>query len=161
MPDTSAFTEPMPLVSESDLINPLMKVSDAMTRSPRSCSPASSLVEAALIMRDANAGVVPVTEAGRPVGVLTDRDIALALPEHQALLASLPVSALMSRQLVTVRHDAPLASAMDRLGDQGVRRVLVLDDNGLLVGVLSCTDLVPHLSERGIGRVVARIVENR
>jgi CBS domain-containing protein len=151
----------MPLVSASDLVNPLLKVSDVMTASPRTCSPASTVLEAALVMRDCGCGVMPVTDAGRPVGVLTDRDIALALPDRGKDLPGTPVGDVMSRQLVTVERDATLESALERLGAEGVRRVLVVGSDGLLVGVLSWTDLVPHLSEGGLGRVVARIVENR
>jgi CBS domain-containing protein len=151
----------MPLVSASDLVNPLLKVSDAMTPAPRTCSPASTVLEAVMVMRDADCGVVPVTDAGRPVGLLTDRDIALALPAHETDLARTPVGDVMSRQVITVQRDSTLDSAMERLGGEGVRRVLVVDADGLLAGILSWTDLVPHLSERGLGRVVSRIVENR
>jgi CBS domain-containing protein len=161
MPATAPATEPLPLVSASDLVNPLLKVADAMTASPRSCSPASTVLEAALLMRDADCGVVPVTDGGRPVGILTDRDIALALPDREAGLLTTPLSELMSDRLVTVAHDAPIEAAMEKLGGEGVRRVLVVDSDGLLAGILSWTDLVPHLSERGIGRVVSRVVGNR
>ena len=149
------------MISASDLINPLLKVADAMTPDPRTCSPASTVLEAALVMRDADCGVVPVTEAGRPVGLLTDRDIALALPDHETDLATTPVGDIMSRDLITVERDATLESAIEKLSGEGVRRVLVVDADGLLAGILSWTDLVPHLSERGIGWVVSRIVENR
>lgn len=161
MPATAPATEPLPLVSASDLVNPLLKVADAMTANPRNCSPASTVLEAALLMRDADCGVVPVTDGGRPVGILTDRDIALALPDREAGLPTTPVSELMSDRLVTVDRDATIESAMEKLGGEGVRRVLVVDADGLLAGILSWTDLVPHLSERGIGRVVSRLVENR
>lgn len=161
MASTTAVTEPLPLVSASDLINPLLKVSDVMTPAPRTCSPVSTVLEAALVMRDAECGVVPVTEAGRPVGLLTDRDIALALPDHEDDLARAPVGDIMTGEPVTVSSESGLETALDRLGGEGVRRVLVVDHDGLLVGILSWTDLVPHLSERGTGRVVSRIVENR
>jgi CBS domain-containing protein len=161
MPATVRATEPLPLVTASDLVNPLLKVSDIMTAAPRTCSPSSTLLEAALLMRDAECGVIPVTQAGLPVGILTDRDIAMALPDRGADLTSTPVSEVMSDRLVTVDRDAPLDAAMEKLGAEGVRRVLAVDAGGLLVGVLSWTDLVPHLSERAIGRVVSHLVENR
>jgi CBS domain-containing protein len=161
MPDNTGATQPMPLVSAADLVNPLLKVADAMTPGPRTCSPASTVLEAALLMRDADCGVVPVTEAGRPIGLLTDRDIALALPNYEANLAGTQVGDIMARQLVMIQRDSTLDSAMEMLGREGVRRVLVVDPDGQIAGILSWTDLVPHLSERGLGRVVSRIVENR
>src|SRR5690349_15509098 len=80
-PSPSSHPEPVPLISESDLVNPLLTVADVMTAGPRTCSPFSSAVEAALVFRDADCGVIPVVDAGKPVGVLTDRDLALALAE--------------------------------------------------------------------------------
>jgi hypothetical protein len=65
MPGTTAVIQPMPMVSASDLVNPLLKVSDVMTASPRTCSPASTVLEAVLVMRDGDCDVMPVTEAGR------------------------------------------------------------------------------------------------
>lgn len=161
MSATLPATEPLPLVSAADLVNPLVKVADAMTANPRTCSLASTVVEAALLMRDADCGVVPVTDGGRPFGILSDRDIALALPDREARLATTPVSELMSDRLVTIDREATLESAMEKLGGEGVRRLLVVDSDGLLAGILSWTDLVPHLSDRGLGRVVSRLVENR
>jgi CBS domain-containing protein len=54
---------------------------DVMTAAPRTCSPFSTITEAALIFRDEDCGVVPVLDGGNPVGILTDRDVALARPD--------------------------------------------------------------------------------
>ena len=61
---TEVRREPVPLVTESDLVNPMLKVADAMTVAPRTCSPASTALEAVMIFRDEDCGVVPVTESG-------------------------------------------------------------------------------------------------
>ncbi len=63
---THAHPEPVPLVSPSDLVNPILTVADVMTADPRTCSTASTALEAALIFRDADCGAVPITDAGRP-----------------------------------------------------------------------------------------------
>jgi CBS domain-containing protein len=119
------------------------------------------VLEAVMIFRDANCGVVPVTDAGKPVGVLTDRDVALALPSHESDLGRTPVCELMSKDVVTIDIDETLDAAMDKLGEYGICRLLVVDGNDLLQGILSWSDLVPHLTPCGLGRVVSRIVENR
>jgi len=149
------------LVSSADLLNPMLTARDVMTANPRTCSPASTVVEAVLVMREADCGMIPITEAGRPLGVVTDRDVALALPDHESDLARMPVGDLMTKDLVTIEEDAPIADAMDKLSEEAVRRVIVVDADGLLVGVLSWTDLVPQLSERAVGHVVSRLVEHR
>ncbi|MBX6313402.1 MAG: CBS domain-containing protein, partial [Isosphaeraceae bacterium] len=118
-------------------------------------------LEAVLVMRDANCGVLPVTEDGRPVGVVTDRDIALALADHTADLAITPVGQLMATDLVTIETDATLEQAIGRMGEQGLRRLLVVDAQGQLRGILSLIDLAGQISERAAGRVLARIAEYR
>lgn len=152
--------EPVPLVSESDLINPLLKVADVMRGDVRTCSRYSTAMEAALIFRDCDCGAVPITVDGKPIGIVTDRDVALALPDHAAGLPGVAVADLMSTNLVTVEADKDLRSAVDRFAE-GVRRLVVVDASGQLAGLLSWTDLVPHLSERAVGLVVAKVQRNR
>ena len=98
---------------------------------------------------------------GRPVGVVTDRDIALALADHEADLASTPLETLMTPDVVSIAAEATLDAAVEALGGRGLRRLLIIDTEGRLVGVLSWTDLAPQLSERGLGHVVSRIVAHR
>jgi hypothetical protein len=74
-----AHPEPVPLLTPADLSNPLLKVSDVMTKSPRTYSAASTALEAALLFRDVEGHVLPVTDEKRPIGVVTERDVALAL----------------------------------------------------------------------------------
>ena len=69
---------------------------DVMTASPRTCSPFSTVLEAVMIFRDADCGAVPVLDEGKPVGVLTDRDVALALTEFGDTLTARPVTDLMT-----------------------------------------------------------------
>lgn len=153
--------DPIPLLTAADLVNPMEKVGDAMTASPRTCHPASTVIEAVMIFRDADCGIIPVTDAGKVLGVLTDRDVALALAGRETTLAETTVEELMSKDLVTVGFDDTLEVAVERLGKQGVRRLMVVDNEELLVGILSWVDLIPHLSERGLGRAVSLIVEHQ
>jgi CBS domain-containing protein len=158
---TGEHPGPVPLLTPSDTVNPMLKVGDVMTADPRTCAPASSALEAVMIFRDADCGVIPVTEDGQPLGVVTDRDIALALADHETDLAALPVEQLMSRDVVTIRADSSLDAAIATLEEHGLRRLLVVDDDGRLAGVLSGIDLVPHLSDRGLGQAVRRVVAHR
>jgi CBS domain-containing protein len=56
-----------------------VKVKDIMTGEPRTCAPATNLAEAAALMLDGDCGVLPVVENGKLVGVVTDRDMYIAL----------------------------------------------------------------------------------
>ena len=68
-----------------------------------------------MIFRDADCGAVPITDAGKPVGVITDRDVALALASHETDLANTPVGELMSKDVLTIGLDDSLELAMEKL----------------------------------------------
>src|SRR5258708_39654387 len=84
-----------------------LTAADIMTSSPRTCSPFSTVTEAALIFRDEDCGAVPVVDDGKPVGILTDRDIALSVANFPDL-PSRPVSDIMTEGAVTIASEAPL-----------------------------------------------------
>src|SRR5438270_13257849 len=97
-----------------------LTAADVMTPDPRSCSPFSTVLEAVLIFRDADCGAVPVVEDGKPVGILTDRDVALALAEYPDLVGR-SVADIMSRGVISVSPEANLDTIKDRFADQAVR----------------------------------------
>lgn len=154
---TGEHPQPVPLVSQSDLVNPMLTVAEVAHGARRTCSPHSTALEAVLIFRDDDCGVLPVTDEGRPIGVVTDRDVALALADHEGTLGTTPVDAIMSRDVVTIEAGKTLDVAVDLLDRHGLRRLPVVDQKGLLTGILSWADLVPHLSERGLGRIMGQI----
>jgi CBS domain-containing protein len=112
-----------------------------------------------MIFRDADCGAVPIIDEGKPVGVLTDRDVALAVAEHGANLPGLPVAEIMTKGVVSVAPDEPLEVVVERFGDRGVRRLLVMDANGQLLGIIGWADVAPYVSDRTIGRAVTEVVE--
>ncbi|MGZ3388023.1 MAG: YhjD/YihY/BrkB family envelope integrity protein [Isosphaeraceae bacterium] len=131
---------------------------DVMTPGPRTCSPFSTVVEAAMIFRDSDCGAVPVLDEGKPVGILTDRDVALALTEHPDL-ATRPVANVMTKDVITVFADTPLAALREKFGEVKVRRLLVIDPDGGLRGIVAWSDLAAHLPEREVGHVVSEVIE--
>lgn len=122
------------------------KASDLMTPSPRTCSPFSSVLEAVLIFRDARCGAVPIVNAGQPVGILTDRDVVLALAEHPDIV-NLPVSDVMTQGAITVGPDASFEEVRAKFGEHEVGRLLVVDSIGQLHGIIAWADLAPYLPE--------------
>jgi len=138
---------------------PALTATDVMTANPRTCSTFSTVLEAVMIFRDADCGIVPVLEDGKPVGVLTDRDVALALANYESGLSALAVGQLMSRDVVSVPPDAPMATIIEKFGDNAVRRLLVIDANEQLMGIISWADIAPYASDRSVGQVVSKVVE--
>src|ERR1700685_1951507 len=95
----------------------LMSAADVMTVAPRTCSTFSTVLEAVMIFRDANCGAVPILEEGRPVAILTDRDVALALPEHSDLV-NRPVSEIAQPGIVSVSPGDTLGQVCEVLRSQ-------------------------------------------
>lgn len=129
-----------------------------MTPSPRTCSPFSTVLEAVMIFRDADCGAVPVVESGKAVGILTDRDVALALSEFPDL-PSRSVSDIMTPDPITVAPEATLEEIRKTIADRAVRRLLVADKAGTLLGIIAWKDLTPTTSDHEVGRVVSEVVE--
>jgi CBS domain-containing protein len=134
-----------------------MNAADVMTASPRSCSTFSTVLEAVMIFRDADCGAVPILEDGKPVAILTDRDVALSLTEFPDLVER-PVGEIMMPGIVAVSPSDSLAHVCEMLRSQGVRRVVVVSDTGALVGIIGWADIAPVLSERMMGRIVMDVV---
>lgn len=127
---------------------------DLVTVDSRSCSPFSTVLEAALVFRDEDCGTLPVLDAGKLLGVVTDRDIALGVPEYPDLAAR-PVSDVMSRAVADVRPDEPLDAIEARFARERVRDLVVIDSAGRMVGVIAWCDLIKHLQDGRLGGVIA------
>ena len=134
-----------------------MTAADVMTAAPLTCSTFSTVLEAVMIFRDADCGAVPILEEGRPVGILTDRDVALSLAEYPDVVGH-PVGEIMKSGVVTVAPEDSLGHVCEVLRTQSVRRVLVVDAGGRLVGIIGWADIAPVLSDRLMGRLVSEVV---
>lgn len=121
-----------------------MIVRHYMTPHPWVATPASTCLEAAAIMEDRNCGMVPIVRAvdDRAVlGVVTDRDLFLALCRQGCAPGELVLGAVKTRQPITCTPDATLNEAAAKMRRNKIRRLLVTDEGGRLVGVLSLADL--------------------
>jgi CBS domain-containing protein len=113
-------------------------------------------------MRDKHIGYLVVTEFDigaqreRPVGVLTDRDIVVAVVARETDPRSLRVEDVMTRNPVLIAEDATVGKALHEMRRIGVRRVPVVDDRGYLAGVLSLDDIIEDLAS-GLGDVAGSI----
>jgi predicted transcriptional regulator len=126
------------------------RVGEVMCATPRACRAADPIRRAVQIMWDFDCGVVPVVDANaRPVAMVTDRDLAMALYTRGSLSLEAPVASVMSREIHLTSADATVHEAIATMAERQVRRVAVVDDEGALVGVLSIADLARRASEHG------------
>ena len=110
------------------------------------------LTDAAKLMREQHVGYLVVVEpvvsdrGYRPVGVLTDRDIAIGVVARGVDPRSLRVGDLMSRKPVVVDESSSIEAALSEMRRVGVRRLPVVSDGGLLAGVISMDEALYTLS---------------
>src|SRR5271156_1991150 len=130
-----------------DQIPTNLTAADVMTPNPRTCSAFSTMLEASMLFHDVGCGAVPVVDAGQPIGILTDRDVALAVANNPDL-GSLPVADFMSKEVFSVAPEASLSDVGTMFGRNSVHRLLVIDAAGQLLGIIALSDLAPHVSDQ-------------
>ena len=140
-----------------------MSVQEPTTHSPEiggvcrraviSIEPDLDILAAARLMREKHVGFLIVTESGaeaiaKVVGVLTDRDIVVAVVAREAEPRSLKVGDVMTRNPLIVAEDCSLDAALSFMRDAGVRRVPVVGPHGELKGVLSVDDVLERMAQQ-------------
>jgi len=118
-----------------------VKISDLMTPRPQTVKPGDTLQFAAQTMDDLNVGVLPVLEDDRLVGILTDRDIVVRSTCAGQDPRTTAVKEAMTLEPITLVSDASVEDALRIMEEHQLRRMPVLDETGVLVGVVSLGDL--------------------
>lgn len=98
--------------------------------------------QAARAMRSKNVGALVVVNAGRPVGMLTDRDIVVEVVARGMDPKEVRVGDVMVKKPVTIRQDLGIFDAARTFAKTGVRRLPVVTAGGALVGVITMDDVV-------------------
>lgn len=122
-----------------------MSLTRISNRKPVAVSHTDTLAEAARLMHAERVGAVVVVDHGRPIGMITDRDLALATCLRGADRQS-PVDRVMASPVATINQDASVLDAIQTMRMHKVRRLPVVDDHQQLTGMLSIDDLLPLLS---------------
>jgi CBS domain-containing protein len=122
-----------------------MSIAQFLTRKPVSARLNDTLAMVAKLMKKENVGAIVIGEANRPVGIITDRDLALAVCSGESSPSD-PVRNLMTCPVETIADDAGIYRAAQRMMELAVRRLPVVDKNGSLVGLISLDDLLQLIS---------------
>ena len=128
-----------------------MKVKDLMTASPSTCTPDTTVAEAAHLMWDQDCGILPVVDDGALVGVVTDRDMYIALATRNERASGLRVGAVASQNVATCVPEDDVHEALSTMKRLRVRRLPVVGFGNTVVGILSINDI---LRAAGIGEPV-------
>jgi CBS domain-containing protein len=132
-------------------------VREVMTPNPRTASSSQSLTEAAQMMKNEDAGSLPVVDAGRLVGIVTDRDIVVRAVAEGVDPGMLTVGEIASRRVVAITADQSLDDALALMEQYQVRRLPVIERDDEVVGILAQADIALAVREKRAGEVLEEI----
>jgi CBS domain-containing protein len=135
-----------------------MKVSEVMTRDVQTVRPDQSVQDAASFMLSADAGSIPVTENGRLMGMITDRDIAVR-GIAKGYGPDTPVRELMTDDVICARDDDDIEDIASKMSEAQVRRLPVIDDQERLCGIVSLGDLSRDADEESASEALEGVTE--
>jgi CBS domain-containing protein len=134
-------------------------VADLMTADPACCDRDTPLPEVARMMIEHDCGAIPVVDDdGRPIGMITDRDLTCRAVARDLDPAGLTAADCMTSDCVTIEMTASAKDCLDLLERNQIRRAIVVDDHGRCCGIVAQAD-VARRSEAMAGELVARVSE--
>jgi CBS domain-containing protein len=126
----------------------VMNVNDAMTTPAKCCTADASLEEIARMMWQEDCGAIPVVdERNQPIGIVTDRDIAMsAMFNREPLWKLTAAKVIQGQRLVCCNPQDSIENCLEKMKEGEVRRILVTGDDGAVCGILSMGDAVAFAS---------------
>lgn len=119
-----------------------MQIKDIMTTNVRTCSPRTNLAEAAALMLDGDCGILPVVDHGKLAGIVTDRDLFIALATRNKIASQITVGEVARKQVWTCGPDDNVREALAIMKQHRVRRLPVEGFGGTVAGIVSMNDIV-------------------
>ena len=130
-----------------------MRVQEIMTKDVSFCDPATNAAAATEIMWARNCGSLPIVEDGRGVvGMVTDRDLLIALGTRNRNAADLPVGEVMNKDLSLCAPDDDVRDALKTMAERQLHRLPVVDKDGALKGILSLDDIALRAEADGLSK---------
>lgn len=133
-----------------------MRVQELMSAA-KCCRSSDSVIDCAKLMRDENIGFVPICDdEGRPVGAITDRDLTIrVLAEGRS--PDQKLSSFMTKDVVSCRPDDDAQEVAELMKERRKSRVMVCDDQGKLVGIVSLQDLAEASTDEEAGETLQEV----
>lgn len=137
-----------------------MQVKDVMTQDPTCCTADTSLEEVAQMMVDCDCGCIPVVDSEdsmRPIGTVTDRDITIRAVAEGMNPLEMTAADIMSSPVITVSPETSIEECSRLMGDNQVRRVVVVDERGQCCGMVAQANLALDASRQVTAEVVEKV----
>jgi CBS domain-containing protein len=134
----------------------MAQIRDVMTTNPATVERSTSVLEAAKVMAGEDVGPLPVTDGGRLVGIVTDRDIVTRVLADERDPQSTTVGDICSSDLVTVTPEDDLDQALRKMASAQVRRLPVVEGDRI-IGIVAQADVARQAPEQQTGEIVEEI----
>jgi CBS domain-containing protein len=128
----------------------MKKCSEVMTKNPSCCLPTDTVAKAAQQMKKEKVGSIPVIENEKTkklIGIVTDRDLALQVIADGRDAKTTKVADVMTQDVVTCGIDDDVQNAVDAMADNQLRRIPVVDNDHMIVGIISQADVATRVDE--------------
>jgi len=132
-------------MDSSDPIQQKIYAKDIMSNSVISINSSVTVADAARMMKDIGVGAVIVLENNLPVGIVTNRDLAIKIGVH-SFPVDTAVRQVMSSPLISIDPNSDLCIVYDLMSTRNIRKLPVIDDDKV-VGILTISDLVKHIAD--------------
>ena len=119
-----------------------MKLFEAMNKNVITVKKEVTILDVMRLMREKEIGFIIIEEDNEAVGVITDRDIVLSLSRE--LSVTTPINKIMKKYVITASEETELEKATDIMGYMQIRRLVVVNNENKIVGILSTTDLLSN-----------------
>lgn len=119
-----------------------MKLFEAMNKNVITVKKEVTILDVMKTMREKEIGFIIIEEDNEAVGVITDRDIVLSLSRE--LSVTTPINKIMKKYVITASEETELEKATDIMGYMQIRRLVVVNNENKIVGILSTTDLLSN-----------------
>ncbi len=124
-----------------------MRVHNIMVRNPVVAGLDTSALELAKFLTSKRIGSVIITDDDKPVGIVTERDLVRRVLAEGLDSATIRASSICSKPVLSCSEFADVEDAVDIMKDYNIRRIVVIDDDQRLVGILTFDDIVANLKE--------------
>lgn len=131
-----------------------MKVFDVMTKNVVTVKKESTILDVMKVMKENDIGFLIIEENDEAIGVITDRDIVLALSKEISVKTN--ITKIMKKYIITINENETIDKVSDTMGYMQVRRLIVTSDDNKIKGVISITDLLryPLLEEHALEAMI-------
>lgn len=123
-----------------------MAIADLIIEGVETAGPSTTVEALAMRLEEANIGSIVVEEEMKPVGIVTDRDIAVRVDARNERASDVTAADVMTPDPVTVREDSGLLDVTRTMRGHAVRRMPIVNEDGTLVGIITLDDVMALLT---------------